>query len=114
MARRGDVVLREILDAIDLAREATTGAGNFEAFAASKVHRAATERAIEIVSEAARHLPEGMTARYPHIPWAQIRAIGNKVRHEYHRVEPKIIWDAVVHDLPHLEVVARRELAREG
>jgi uncharacterized protein with HEPN domain len=51
------------------------------------------ERAIEIISEAVRHIPEPERAKYPDVPWRNIMAIGNKLRHEYQRVDPDIIWD---------------------
>lgn len=113
MARSGAVILREISDAIGIAREAVGDTHDFDAFATSRVNRAAAERAIEIISEAVRHLPSDIVARHPQIPWSQIKAIGNKVRHEYHRLEPKIIWDIVEHDLKPLEDVVCAELASE-
>lgn len=111
MARSSTFVLQEILEAIAIAHESVTQVEDFSEFAASKINRAATERAIEIISEAVRHLPDDLLARHPDLPWAQIKAIGNKVRHEYHRLEPKVIWDVVVYDLEALELVVRTELA---
>jgi uncharacterized protein with HEPN domain len=32
-------------------------------------------------------LPENLRARYPDAPWADIIAIGNPLRHEYHRID---------------------------
>jgi len=114
MVRDKAIVLREILDAIEIARESVTTVRDLAAFEQSRVNRAATERAIEIISEAVCHLPDDVLARHSSVPWVQIKAIGNKVRHEYHRVEPKIIWDAVAHDLGPLEAVIRAELANIG
>lgn len=114
MARDATVVLREILNAIDLAREAAPAPLGFDAFAENRVRRAAAERALEIISEAARHLPDAITDRHPNLPWAQIKAIGNKLRHEYHGVEPKIVWDVVAHDLGALERAMRLELANDA
>ena len=54
--------------------------------------RRTTERAIQIVSEAARALPEELRERYPDVPWADIIAIGNPLRHEYHRIDDKVLW----------------------
>jgi uncharacterized protein with HEPN domain len=55
--------------------------------------RLAIERAIEIVSEAVRHIPEEELLDFPEVPWRNIRAIGNKLRHEYDRLDADIIWD---------------------
>ncbi len=112
MARSSAVVLHEIRDAIGLAREAADVASGFDRFARSRIYRAAVERAIEVISEAVRHLPDETLTAHPDIPWAQIKAIGNKLRHEYHGVEPKIVWDVVVHDLDALERMIEAELAK--
>ena len=103
------VVLREIADAISLAREATAGL-DYEDFEADRIRNAATQRALEIVSEAVRHLPPDITDRHPNLPWKEIRAIGNKLRHEYHRVDAKTIWDIVKFELYALDAVVAAEL----
>ena len=76
--------------------------------------RLATERAIEILSEAARHMPDEITARHPDIPWRKVRAIGNVLRHEYHRISSRIVWDVVTCELDALDVVLREELLLIG
>jgi uncharacterized protein with HEPN domain len=60
------------------------------------------ERGIEIISEAVRHLPDELLATRSDMPWAEIRGIGNRIPHEYHRVSPRIIHAVVTDDLPAL------------
>jgi uncharacterized protein with HEPN domain len=84
--------LDDIIESIDI----VTGAiaeRDFQAFNADAVLRLAVERAIEIISEAVRHIPDEERSKFPDVPWRNIVAIGNKLRHEYHRVDPDIIWD---------------------
>ncbi|HEV7601359.1 MAG TPA: HepT-like ribonuclease domain-containing protein [Bradyrhizobium sp.] len=73
--------------------------------------RRITERAIQIVSEAARALPEELRRRYPEAPWADIIAIGNPLRHEYHRIDDKVLWETAAADLPKLQPIIQRMLA---
>ena len=54
--------------------------------------QAAFERFVEIVSEASRHVPVDQRAMHPHIPWTRITAIGNHLRHAYHRVDTGVLW----------------------
>lgn len=75
----------------------------FDDFAANYLRLRATERAILIISEAVRTLPESMTAEFPDIPWQAIRGIGNIIRHEYERVDPRILWDVINNRLPPLK-----------
>ena len=60
---------------------------------------------MEIVSEAVRHIPEDDRAKFPNVPWRNIMAIGNKLRHEYQRVDPDIIWEVAQTHLPELRHV---------
>ena len=57
------------------------------------------QRAIEIISEASRRLPDELKATRPEIEWRSIANIGNFLRHEYHTISDKIIWDVVQADL---------------
>lgn len=102
------VILLDLLDAIDAVREASS-VGSFDEFSNSRLLRLATERSIEIISEAVRHLPDEILARHPEIEWMKIKAIGNILRHEYHRIAPKIIWDVAQYELDSLERALRAE-----
>jgi uncharacterized protein with HEPN domain len=68
------------------------------------------QRGLEIISEASRHLPEELKARYPAIPWRKVAGIGNILRHDYGHVAAPILWTLVRTNLPDLEVVCREEL----
>lgn len=62
----------------------------------------AVERCIERISEASRSIPEDIKSNYPAVPWPDIAAIGNRIRHGYFAVDPRIIWDTATLDLPAL------------
>jgi uncharacterized protein with HEPN domain len=72
------------------------------------------ERAVQIISEAVRALPNELTAQYPEVEWTKVAGIGNILRHEYERVDPAIMWDIATVQLPKLEIVVRRMLADLG
>lgn len=92
MVKRSVVVrLRDILGAIDETREFLERS-EFDYFKSNLIVQRAIERCIEIVSEASRHIPAELTDQYPDIPWQEMRAIGNLMRHEYQRVEDHVIW----------------------
>jgi uncharacterized protein with HEPN domain len=84
---------------------------DLEIYRESYALRRITERAIQIISEAARALPEELRARYPQAPWADIVAIGNPLRHEYHRIDDKVLWETATIDLPKLEPIILRMIA---
>jgi len=111
MARRSDVVLEEILEAMTLIEQAL--ASHTQAsFATAIFVQRGTERALEIISEAVRHLPDTLLDMRPEISWADVRALGNRIRHEYWRVDSKLIWAIAMDDLPPLRTAVTDLLAR--
>jgi uncharacterized protein with HEPN domain len=57
-------------DEIESLSQELAGVG-FKTYRGSYALHRITERAIQIVSEAARALPEELRARYPDAPWAE-------------------------------------------
>lgn len=99
--------LHDILSEIEHLREATTGLA-YETFESSWIVRRAAERAVEVISEAPRHIPDDLKQREPHIPWRQIAGIGNVLRHDYENISSRVIWDIMVSHLDSLESATRR------
>ena len=62
----------------------------------------ATLRCLEIVGEAASHIPESLRQQHPQIPWPQIIGTRNRLVHGYDLVDYDIIWSTVAEDLPPL------------
>jgi uncharacterized protein with HEPN domain len=65
--------------------------------------RYATERSILIISEASRHIPQELKQKRSEIPWVQIAAVGNILRHEYQHIAASIVFDIVNKRLPDLK-----------
>lgn len=65
----------------------------------------ATVRAIEIVGEAARHIPDEVRAQLPDIPWRQIIAMRNILAHNYEGADVKIIHRTATVNLAELIVL---------
>jgi uncharacterized protein with HEPN domain len=101
MLRSVRLRLNDILRAIDGAAATISGV-DFETFRSVYHMPRTVERCIEIVSEATRHLPEEIKARYPDIPWRQIAGIGNVLRHDYDLVDDYVIWEVATVHFPRL------------
>lgn len=65
--------------------------------------RSAVERGIEVISEASRHLGRELKSHHKDVRWKDIAGIGNVLRHEYQRVDARIIWRALKDHLPPLK-----------
>lgn len=111
MARSSELRIQDMLESIALVEELTAGKA-FEDYRGSMASRFAAERAIEIISEASRSLPEAMKLLHPEIRWADIAGIGNILRHDYQRVDPLLMWRVFEDHLPALKVALLSMLGR--
>lgn len=85
-----------------------------KAFSNSRLRFYAATRALEIISEASRRLPDELRARHPELPWREIRDAGNIYRHNYDNVAESLVWDTVRLHLPDLMRVVLVEIERLG
>ena len=91
--------LNDILISARLAREYVAGMSFDDFFADGKTRDSVVHR-LEIVGEAARNLPVGITAAIPEIPWARVRGMRNLMAHHYWDINLKRVWGVVHEDLP--------------
>jgi uncharacterized protein with HEPN domain len=91
--------VQDILDAIAAIESYTTDM-DYDAFAADRRTIDAVIRNIEIIGEAARHLPAEARLRAPDVPWADITGMRNLLAHGYFVVDVQIVWRTIRDDLP--------------
>lgn len=85
-----------------------------QAFRSDPIVRRAAAYAIQTISEAVRHIPDDWLAGFPSQPWSQIRGIGNRIRHEYFRIDDTILWEVITTDTHALKTVMESMLARHS
>ena len=84
---------------------------DFEAFRADEQKIYAVVRALEIIGEAARHVPKHIRAQYPTVPWRKVTGMRDKVIHDYFGVDLKVVWKTLQRDLPALQAALAPVLA---
>jgi len=62
----------------------------------------AVARNLEIIGEAAKHLPEEVRNRYPAVEWRKIAGLRDIVVHHYFGINKDIVWDIVANKIPQL------------
>ena len=60
-------------------------------------------RAIEIIGEAVKYIPEDVKKEYPKIPWKEIAGMRDKLIHAYFGVNLVRVWKTVKEEIPALK-----------
>ena len=68
------------------------------AFLTDRRTNLAAVRALEIIGEAARHIPASVRRRHPHVAWQDMVPTRNKLIHEYFGVDLEVLWRTVHED----------------
>jgi uncharacterized protein with HEPN domain len=79
----------------------TDGHGQ-DSFVASQVNYDATLRNLELIGEAATHIPSEVRERTTKIPWRQVIATRNRLIHGYLGIDNDILWSIIQDDIPSL------------
>ena len=103
--------LRDMKKSIDLIKSSLLGK-TLDDIQGDPVLLAAFERFLEVLSEAARHVPEAWREERPEIPWRRVADLGNHVRHEYFRVDVSGLWSIYLRDIEPLEQAVDALLAK--
>ena len=73
-----------------------------EQFVADEKTFDAVMRDLEIIGEAAKHIPPDVRLKYPTIEWQKIAGLRDVVAHEYFGLDLDIIWDIITREVPAL------------
>ena len=84
---------------------------DFETFSADEQKIYAVVRALEVIGEAARHVPKHIRAQYPAVPWRKVTGTRDKVIHDYFGVDLQVVWKTLHRDLPALQAALTSVLA---
>lgn len=91
-------------DMIGFVEKAIAYSDSFDqaAFVASELHYDATVRNLELIGEAATHIPDHVRAANPQIPWRLVVATRNRLIHGYLGIDDDTLWSIIQDDLPDL------------
>ena len=83
--------VQDICNAMDAAENFVYGC-TFEDFLKDIKTQYAVIRALEIIAEAAKKVPEDIRQNYPSIPWKDLAGIRDKLIHGYFGVNLEVVW----------------------
>ncbi len=106
-----DDALNDILSAAKKAIEFVDGMAPGDLETDEKTEYAVI-KALEIVGEAARRVPDSFRNSHPQIPWREMTGMRDKLVHDYFGVNLDVVWKTIHEDLPPL-ITALQSLIAE-
>lgn len=111
MSREVSLYFDDILEAISNIREFTSGM-EFDTFHSDLKTQHACIRNLEVIGEAAKHIPETIRAEAPEIEGRKVAGLRDILTHEYFGTDVQIVWDVIENKLPDLERAVQTMKAR--
>lgn len=87
--------LEDMLEAAEKVARYTHEMSDLEAFASNEIIVDAVIRNVQIIGEAARHIPDEIRTRYPDLDWAGMTGMRNILVHQYGAVRLDLVWGVV-------------------
>lgn len=85
--------VEDMIEAIDKILKYLDTVNSFSEFLQNDMVIDAVTRNYEIIGEAANQIPQSVKDRYPKLPWKQMYGLRNFAVHEYHTIDPQILWE---------------------
>ena len=86
---------------------------DFDQFCQDQKTLYAVVRAIEIIGEAVKNIPDEIREQYPEVPWSAVAKMRDKLAHQYFGINVKVVWDTVQNDLAELKPLIEKILKED-
>ncbi|CAD7767304.1 MAG: hypothetical protein DNFNHJIP_00712 [Candidatus Argoarchaeum ethanivorans] len=111
MKREFKDYVADIVDAIEKIEEFIQNR-DFQDFKKDYKTVFAVIRALEIIGEAVKRIPDAIKTEYRQIPWRKIAGMRDKLIHDYSGVDIKVVWRTVKEDIPSIKPLFKEMLEK--
>ncbi len=91
--------VEDMIEGIDKILRYVEGINGINEFLSNDMAVDAVTRNFEIIGEASKKVPQQIKLKYDEIPWKQMYGLRNFAIHEYHIIDPAILWDIIENNL---------------
>ncbi len=102
MTRNYLLYLSDIIEAIGRIEQFIANVKADEFFGDEKTKNAVVWN-IEIIGEAAKHIPRQIKQKYKEIPWSDMSKMRDKISHAYFGIRYEIVWNVANERLPKIK-----------
>jgi len=110
MAREYEDYLRDLLDAVEKVKYFIKDL-DFKNFKKDDKTKFAVIRALEIIGEATKHIPEEVRIKYPEVPWREMAGMRDVLAHDYFGIDEETVWLTAKEKTPQLIQSIKKILA---
>lgn len=111
MSREFMDYLRDIVDTMGKAQQFVKNL-SYEEFKADDKTVFAVVRALEIVGEATKNIPDDIRKNYPKIPWKDMAGMRDVLIHDYFGADVETVWLTVTEKIPQVKPMIKNMLEK--
>jgi len=111
--RKPKVYLIDIIAAMDAIEEFVKNK-SFEEFKNNDLISSAVIRKLEVIGEAAKHIPEDIVQKHKEIPWKKMAGMRDRLIHFYFGVKQDLVWRTIKQDLPEIKPLIKKIIDELG
>lgn len=111
MEREFDDYLHDILDAMEKAQKFVENL-TYEEFIRDDKTVFAAIRALEIIGEATKNIPDETRKQNPGVPWKEMAGMRDVLIHDYFGVDMQTVWLTVTEKIPEVKLSLQKLLEK--
>ncbi|HIE36290.1 MAG TPA: DUF86 domain-containing protein [Candidatus Omnitrophica bacterium] len=96
-----DISLKDILKSVQKIKRYTKDK-SYREFIHDEILIDAVVRNLEVIGEAARHIPQNFRKKYSQVEWKKLVGLRDILIHEYFGIDYEVLWDIVKNKVPQL------------